>query len=487
MAFWKKPQGKWKIALVIVLAVIMLLGIGAWLLFGWNRFYLTLEILDGNDLILEYAQPYAGPEIRPVVRGTVFFRKGWEPDVEIIPDGAVDVNKMGRQSVSYSAEYLGLCADVTQNVLVADTVCPEIILHTDPGYTWSEDGPYEEEGFTALDNRDGDITHKVIREESYGKITYSVMDSCGNPCTVEREIPEYDFILPELTLTGDADLTVYAGTRFEDPGCEALDNVDGDISESITVEGNVVWYRKGTYPVTYTVTDSHGNTAQVERLVHVVARPRTEMVDPGSKVIYLIFDDGPGPYTANLLNLLDSYDVKATFFVMNNDERYDLMRRMVEEGHSIGIHSVTHRYSQIYASVEAYFSDLYGMQRIIEEQTGVKTWLMRFPGGSSNAVSRNYCRGIMTTLTAAVEEAGFHYFDWNVDSDDAGNARTANEVFRNVTEGVPWHDYSIVLQHDVQDFSMAAVERILIWGFENGYTFLPLREDSPTVHHDLNN
>ena len=117
----------------------------------------------------------------------------------------------------------------------------------------------------------------------------------------------------------------------------------------------------------------------------------------------------------------------------------------------------------------------------------MKTWLMRFPGGSSNAVSRKYCRGIMTTLTQMVEEAGFHYFDWNVDSDDAGNARSANDVFRNVTSGVPWHDYSIVLQHDVQDFSMAAVERILIWGFENGYTFLPLQEDSPTVHHDLNN
>lgn len=487
MGNWKYTVLKWRKGLIIAAVVLLLLGGGVYALFGWNHFYLTLELMEGNDLTLEYGEAYDEPQIRPVVRGTVFFRKGWQPDVEILGESTVDVQTLGRQSVRYSAEYMGMQADVTWNVLVADTVCPEIILHTDPDYVWSEEEPYQEEGFTAMDNRDGDISHKVIREESFGKVTYTVLDACGNPCTVERQIPEYDFIQPELTLTGDADFTIYAGTRFEDPGCFAMDNVDGDLTDSITVEADVVWYRKGTYPVTYTVTDSHGNTAQLQRLVHVVARPRGEVVNPGSKVIYLTFDDGPGPYTADLLALLDSYDVKATFFVMNNDERYDMMRKVVEDGHSIGIHSVTHNYRQIYSSVEAYFADLYGMQRIIEEQTGVKTWLMRFPGGSSNAVSRNYCRGIMTTLTAAVQEAGFYYFDWNVDSDDAGNARTANEVFRNVTEGVPWHDYSIVLQHDVQDFSMAAVERILIWGFENGYTFLPLREDSPTVHHDLNN
>lgn len=487
MGFLKNSAGKWRKGLIITLVIVLLAGVSAFVVFGLNRFYLTLELVDGNDLILEYGDPYDGPEIRPVVRGSLVLKKGWEPEVDIVADGAVDTNKLGRQNVGYSAEYLGLTADVTLDVLVTDTRCPVIELHTDPGYTWSPDGPYQEEGFTATDNRDGDITHKVIREESYGVVTYTVMDSCGNPCTVQRQIPEYDFQIPQLTLNGPEEVSVPAGTPFEDPGCIALDNVDGDLTERVAVEGNVVWYRKGAYTLRYSVTDSYGNTATAERIVNVVAREPGEIVNPGKKVIYLTFDDGPGPYTADLLDLLDSYDVKATFFVMNNNKRYDLMRRVVEEGHSIAIHSVTHNYRKIYASVEAYFADLYGMQRIIEEQTGVKTWLMRFPGGSSNAVSRNYCRGIMTTLTEAVLEAGFYYFDWNVDSDDAGNARTANEVFRNVTEGVQWHDYSIVLQHDVQDFSMDAVERILIWGFENGYTFLPLREDSPTVHHDLNN
>ena len=217
----------------------------------------------------------------------------------------------------------------------------------------------------------------------------------------------------------------------------------------------------------------------------MIARPVTETVYPGNKVIYLTFDDGPGPYTAALLDLLDSYDVKATFFVMDNGY-YHLMRRIVEQGHSIAIHTMTHNYRQIYASEEAFFADLYGMQQLIQEQTGVKTWLMRFPGGSSNAVSR-FNQGIMTRLTQAVQDAGFRYFDWNVDSDDAGSARSADVVYQNVITGLAQRNVSVVLQHDIHRYSVDAVERILIWGFENGYTFLPLQEDSPAVHHGLNN
>ncbi len=74
-----------------------------------------------------------------------------------------------------------------------------------------------------------------------------------------------------------------------------------------------------------------------------------------------------------------------------------------------------------------------------------------------------------------------------MDSKDAGGAKKAETVYENVTEGVQKHTVSIVLQHDIHPYSVNAVEDILIWGFENGYTFLPLREDSPTVHHGLNN
>lgn len=112
---------------------------------------------------------------------------------------------------------------------------------------------------------------------------------------------------------------------------------------------------------------------------------------------------------------------------------------------------------------------------------------MRFPGGSSNTVSRRFRKGIMTTLTRAVQSAGFRYFDWNVDSDDAGGAHTPKKVRENVIEGLQNHRVSVVLQHDIHDYSVDAVEDILVWGQEHGYQFLPLQDDSPTMHHGVNN
>lgn len=483
---WKDPARRDRVlarflpwaALLTVLLVLMAL-------FGINRFTLSLELVGQNNQMVEYGDAYSDPGVRAVVRGSLFFKNGWEPDVRITTDGAVNVDSLGKQTVRYTAEYFWLEATVTRTVLVADSQCPVITLHTDHEHPYVPGQPYVEEGYTAIDNRDGDITDRVVRVEHLGMVTYAVMDSSGNPGYAEREIPEYDYRAPELTLKGFRDVTITAGTRFEDPGCTAWDNVDGDLSHQIEVTGNVIWYKKGTYTLTYTATDSYGNTATLERIVKVTPRPRQESVDPGNRVIYLTFDDGPGPYTRELLELLDSYDVQATFFVVDNGY-YDVMKEIVEQGHSIGVHSMTHSYQGIYAGVDAFFDDLYGMQDIIEEHTGVKTWLMRFPGGSSNTVSR-FNPGIMTTLTEAVEEAGFHYFDWNVDSDDAGRSRTADSVYQNVTGGVVRQSVSVVLQHDIHKYSVDAVERILIWGFENGYTFLPLRQDSPAVHHELNN
>ena len=171
--------------------------------------------------------------------------------------------------------------------------------------------------------------------------------------------------------------------------------------------------------------------------------------------------------------------------MVDNEYSY-VMKEIVDQGHSIGIHSVTHDYEEIYASPEAYFTDLHKMQDIIYEMTGVRTTLMRFPGGSSNTISR-FNRGIMTLLTEAVQNAGFQYFDWNVDSNDAGLARKKNLVLENVTEGLRWHPTAIVLQHDIHPFSVEAVEEIILWGLENGFTFLPLQPDSPNAHHGVAN
>lgn len=205
-------------------------------------------------------------------------------------------------------------------------------------------------------------------------------------------------------------------------------------------------------------------------------------------VIYLTFDDGPGPGTEALLELLKRYGAKATFFLVNTGYEMDrLLPAMAAAGHSIGIHSYSHDFAAIYSSEEAFMEDLYAMQALIRDKIGETPMLLRFPGGSSNTVSRHYCAGIMTKLTRRVTEAGFVYFDWNVDSGDAYGCDDPEQISRNVISGIRGRERAVVLQHDLNACSIRAVERILRWGSRNGYRFLPLTEQSPTCHHRVQN
>ena len=279
-----------------------------------------------------------------------------------------------------------------------------------------------------------------------------------------------------------------AGTAFDDPGCTASDSKGNDLTEAVTVDGDLNTYKAGDYTITYSVTDKYGNESSVERHIKINPLRQADTVNPGSKTVYLTFDDGPGEYTQQLLDTLAKYNVKATFFVTdgNSDYRY-LLAKEAAAGHTVAIHSETHDYKYIYSSCDAYFEDLNRMSDIITEQTGKRPKLLRFPGGSSNTISKQYCSRIMSVLTKAVSDQGYKYFDWNVSSGDAGGTTSTSEVYNNVISGIQSHDISVVLQHDIKLFSVNAVEDIIVWGLANGYTFLPLTESSPTIHHGVNN
>ena len=236
------------------------------------------------------------------------------------------------------------------------------------------------------------------------------------------------------------------------------------------------------------MSDSAGNDATVERNVMVYDPQSASEMTPTDKVVYLTFDDGPGKYTQQLLDVLDKYGVKATFFVTNEDPDYqDMIAKEAEAGHTVAIHSASHDYPKIYQSTDAYMADLYEMNDIIKAQTGKSASIIRFPGGASNTVSADYCKGIMTQLVSLVEASGFQYCDWNVSSGDAGETKYTDDVYNNVISGIQKHKVSVVLQHDIKKFSVDAVERIIQWGQANGYTFLPLTPTTKMVHHKVNN
>ena len=481
-------MGRGKKILLLLLAGVAAAGIGLGAaMLAANQLTLDMTLVGQPEVMVAYGTEYQDPGAQATVYGSLYWKEGATPQgLTVTTENPPDMTKVGKYTVTYRCSYRDLSAEVTRIVRVVDTKCPEIILTEDPEGSLTEGKPYVEAGYRAYDNYDGDITDRVIRKEEYGYVTYAVVDSSGNPGYARREIPAVDLQPPVIQLAGSPAMAISVGTFYEEPGYTALDNLDGDVTAFVTVEGEVDWLHPGTYTVTYSAADSLENTASVTRTVEVVAKERPKTIWPQGRVIYLTFDDGPGPDTKRLLNLLDKYGAKATFFV--TDSGYpEILEQIVNRGHSIGIHTATHNYPQIYADARSYFADLYKMRQVIYEATGVETTLLRFPGGSSNTVSRNTCEGLMTTLVEAVQDAGFQYFDWNVDSDDADRAKKPETVLENVKEGVAKQKVALVLQHDVHSYSVDAVEDILIWGINSGYRFEALTENSPGMHHNVYN
>lgn len=487
-------------------------------------YQLDIALKGENDITIEYGDTYyeLGATAQLVGANAAI-------NVPVEIEGEVDNTKTGTYVITYTAKSAGFTATASRNVHIVDTQLPKITLTVDP-YAYTIPGQsYKEEGFQAIDNYDGDITDKVTFAEADGIMTYTVADSSGNTFTTQRTIHYFDPGKPDLKLTGSNTYLLAQGDYFKDPGVTAIDQHDGDITSSIYIESNLDTNKPGRYTIEYIATNSYCYSSRVSRTVIVFPMdslventeeptetdatkaptaptaptattvateptyPKNCIIPEGgkayeenNKTIYLTFDDGPGPYTKKLLDVLSVYDVKVSFFVKNSGHM-DIIARAAQEGHTVAAHTNSHDYKSIYTSEDAFYQDMSAIRTAIAMYTQNATSLIRFPGGSSNTISRQYNRGVMTRLTEALTEMGYTYFDWNVDSNDAGGAKTPNEVFKNITNGVQRREESVVLQHDTKEFSVDAVERVIAWGLVNGYTFKPLTEDSPTFHHPVNN
>lgn len=205
------------------------------------------------------------------------------------------------------------------------------------------------------------------------------------------------------------------------------------------------------------------------------------------KIVYLTFDDGPSENTKKILDILDKHDVKATFFVTGfNVPSRQYIKEAYEAGHTVGLHSYTHDYGEIYASEEAYFDDLEKIGDMVEEQIGFVPCFIRFPGGASNTISSNYNAGIMSKLTEKVIDKGYQYYDWNYDSRDGGNPN-AEQVYQNAI-GCTENEI-VLLFHDSQpkDYTVKALPKVIEHYKERGYAFKAITRESYVPHHSVNN
>lgn len=203
------------------------------------------------------------------------------------------------------------------------------------------------------------------------------------------------------------------------------------------------------------------------------------------KKVYLTFDDGPSSNTDKILDILAEYNVKATFFVIGKDKESfeESYKRIADEGHTLGMHSYSHRYSEVYASKEAFKKDLLTLQEYIYDTTGVWSRFYRFPGGSSNTVSPTP----VTELIEYLNSEGIVYFDWNIASGDAVEGTlSAGTITANCLSGIDKYDTCVILLHDARDrrTTVEALPMIIEGILKRGdCELLPITDETMPVQH----
>ena len=484
---WYNKNMKKKLLLI---AAILMTAIGAFACL-WTR-------TEFSGLETETAEVFSVYEDKVKAENVHVLLPFWREEVKVSTVKGLDINKTGEQELVYQAGD----KTVTKTVRVVDTEKPVITLVQTDGYTLPGH-EYVEEGYKAFDNYDGELTDKVSREVKEGRVIYAVSDAAGNETSVTREIV-FDMRKAPVIKTKNQSIT--EGTKFKD-SYSATDEAGNDITSLVTVSGTVDTAKPGTYTLNYEVTDSCGNKSSAKATVKVVkkksetvkpaepvkpADPVTPVEDPvvtpGSKVIYLTFDDGPSAHEMKLLDILDQYNVKVTFFVTGSKSGYRKnFTEMHKRGHVVAVHTYTHNYSQIYKSASAYWDDFKKIQDVIYEYTGTRPNIFRFPGGSSNTVSKKYCKGVITKIAAEAKEKGLVYFDWNVSSGDAGAVKTAAGVLNNLKKGVAKKKTSVVLCHSSKSYTVEAMKDFIPWALKNGYVFKVLTSSSPQCHHRIAN
>lgn len=464
----KKRRIRFMRTLIVLLVPLSLIILISFIYLKFNPLHLK-----ARDIVVEHKEKFDPRNNIQFVFG------GSKEDVQI--EGSIDTNVKGE----YPITYVYGKDKVTALVTVRDSKAPEIALqniHIDMA---------EEADLSQL-IKEADDAGKITYEYNYdkehfdelGKHTVEVVatDEDGNSTTQSATvIREEDKKAPVLE-NGDDPIELKQGDKLTADLLSVSD--DYDPSPTITIDPDFSSDKAGEQTVEITVEDRSGNKKVYEQAVNVSKYPAYK-----KKVVYLTFDDGPSENTEEILDILDKYNVKATFFVTGNHPEYnDMLERAYEEGHSIGLHTYSHDYSSVYSSVDAYFEDLEKISDMVKDITGEESKLIRFPGGSSNLISANYTEGIMSELTEKVQEKGYQYFDWNLDSSDAsGNNVSVDQLVKYSTASD--EQYINILLHDsaAKDTTIEALPKIIKYYKDKGYIFLGLDTSSYAPHHKVVN
>lgn len=465
-----------KVVIILLIVSFILSLFTGYMIFFYDKIEVNLK---GKDIInLEYEEEYNDEGIVVKNRGKVIPSNNYN----VASKSDLKNNYLGKYTINYDVHYKGKDYKLERTINVVDTVAPIIEANKDEvKKDYCSKKISTNLTYTATDNYDGDLTSRIETKEENDTLILSVEDSSNNKATKGIKINYGEKPGNKFTLVGNTLVNVQLNGTYKESGIKYTDGCGNKIDKEVKTTGEVNTSEVGQYKITYEIDGEKTLTRTVNVYDPTVSKPI------GSKIIYLTFDDGPGYYTNKILATLDKYNVKATFFVTAQFPSYlNLIKVEHDKGHAIAVHSYTHNYN-IYTSYETYIADFNKMNEVIKNYTGSYTRLFRFPGGSSNTVSKSYNKGIMTELAQRMTEDGYVYFDWNVSSGDASASPTTSKIISNTINGVKNCSSCVVLMHDFKSVTANALDTIVSSFVESGYTFATLNESSGTFHHHINN
>ncbi|MCL2509200.1 MAG: polysaccharide deacetylase family protein [Oscillospiraceae bacterium] len=409
---------------------------------------------------------------------------------QVTVSGEVDCTRPGTYTVKYNLRTLYYNITEKRTVHITDSLPPVIEFLFDESKAVYSADEIDAYNFKASDNVDGDVTDKVkvSRHDNNDVVifSYSVTDSSGNTADETKSFRISPLGSPKITLNGPASVMLVPGEKYTELGATAEDTSGKNLTDKIKISGSVNLHRDGLYQIVYSVKDSQGNKSEAVRNVRVLSD-----IEILKNTVYLTFDDGPSRnVTPRILDILKENSVKATFFIVNYaDADKDIVKRIVDEGHTLAIHGYSHNYNQIYKSEEAFMENVRLLEQKIFDDTGCRTKILRFPGGSSNRVS-SFNPGIMTRLSTRVIDEGYVYFDWNVSSEDAvGGTSSKNAIVQSAVNGLAKGRQNVVLLHDssAKSTTADALPDIIRYCKEQGYFFDAITDSTPPITHRVAN
>ncbi len=297
---------------------------------------------------------------------------------------------------------------------------------------------------------DKELLTAVLNKAASAQKLYELLKQCGMS---DSDIAE----LSRLAGT-------YTGTSSSSSSSKSSGNASGtSTASSNSGTGNTSNPVSSDSPYAHLYTDMY------------VKAPTEYVREKGT--VYLTFDDGPTEHTADKLYILRNRDVKATFFVVpdRSEACAQRLKAIAADGHAIGVHSTSHEYKEIYASVEAFLADFYEAWDVIRDVTGVEVQIFRFPGGSKN----DYNKATRDAIIEEMTRRGFRFYDWNVDSGDAAGA-TWTDMHNSVPVDIKDKYRSIVLMHDRANATLV-LDDIIVLLKNEGYKFDKINNDTMPV------